>query len=750
MTADRTREPANTAGSARPRARTTARIVPILGGSAAAAVMGLSQILAVGFLSVIALGHDALAAGVVASCITGTLGALVVALISRAPGEICGPRTSISVIYAALCADLVTRAGPQVNFAEVWAALAIAVIIMGVFQIIAGWIRLGEAIKFMPYPVNAGFVTGIGLVIVWSQVGPALGLEGRISNYDWRAVFAGLKPGALLVAAVAAASVWLVPLFTKRTQPMLVGLATGTLVHHIIAYAHGPELLGPILGAIVPLAAAEANVSALWGRNDAAWLLATALYVLPYAAFLALQGIMNAAVCSVLLADLTGVRANINRAVVAQGIGNILCGGLAALPIGTSPSQSVVAGRMASLAGIVPTASPALLLLALLFIAGWLAYIPVAALAGLLVTVGLGMIDKWARGLAKRVWREPRHDSPVLWNLAIVVAVAAAFFLGSVPIALLVGAVLATILLAVNLSAVTTFDSRDAANLSSTRVWPAEQAQWLARARSAIRIFRPRGGLFFGTADQLSSQLSALPPGTRYCVLDVSRLTTLDATGCQIVASGAKKLAASGVTTVIAGFSVSNPRDQALIALGLTHPNPRTHWFDDLDHALEWIEGELVRERWPDASDDAHVPLSQTPLARGLTPAELEDLQPYLTHVECPAGPLFARGDAGSSMYVVDEGAVEIRIGDTGSGKTTRLAAFGPGSIFGEIAMLNPDERTADAVCLKPTRLYELRREALDALEASSPRLYARILANLNAHLANRLVILTGTVQVQR
>jgi CRP-like cAMP-binding protein len=101
-------------------------------------------------------------------------------------------------------------------------------------------------------------------------------------------------------------------------------------------------------------------------------------------------------------------------------------------------------------------------------------------------------------------------------------------------------------------------------------------------------------------------------------------------------------------------------------------------------------------------------------------------------------------------MYVVDEGFVEIRIGEHETGMATRLAAFGPGSIFGEIAMLSSDQRTADAVCVRSTRLYELRREKLVELQARHPALYARIVANLGIHLANRLVATTGIVQAHR
>jgi len=724
--------------------------IRVISGASAIAVVGLAQLLAVGALSVTALGRDAFGAGVVAALVGGTIGALCVALIARAPGEVCGPRTSIAVIYAALCADLVARAGPQASFGEIWAALSIAVVLMGVLQAIAGWLRIGDAIKFMPYPVSIGFVTGIGLLIVWSQVGSVLGLDGRLSDYEWPDVLDQIKPAALLIAALTALTVWVYPRFAKRGQPLLAGLGIGTASYHATALLLGPEHLGPTLGTIAPVAAAAANASALWSRLTPLWLLETALYVLPYAVFLALQAIMNAAVSSVAVAEITGVRANISRTLVAQGAGNILCGALAALPLGASPSQSMPAARMKGINALVPATSYVVLLLSVLLF-GWVfAYIPVAVLAGILVTVGLGMIDRWARALAKRVVRSAGKDTHVTWNLIIVAAVAGTFFFGSVPLALFVGTVLATILLAINLSAATTFSSEAAGELASTRVWSREQAQWLTGARSAIRIFRPRGGLFFGTADQLSTRLSALGPGIRYCVLDLSKLTALDATGCQIVAASARKLSNSGITTILAGLSASNPREEALIALGLTHPDPGTQWFEDLDHALEWAETQIVKERWPHTSLFAPVPLCETPLAKGFSAAELRELQFWLRAVDVKPGTLFRRGEPGSAMYVIDQGFVEIRIGDGTEGKSTRLAAFGPGSIFGEIAMLTTDERTADAVCIEPTRLFELTREAIVDLERRAPSLHARVMANLNAHLASRLIVATSIVKAQQ
>ena len=72
---------------------------------------------------------------------------------------------------------------------------------------------------------------------------------------------------------------------------------------------------------------------------------------------------------------------------------------------------------------------------------------------------------------------------------------------------------------------------------------------------------------------------------------------------------------------------------------------------------------------------------------------------------------------------------------------------FGPGSIFGEMSMLMLQQRTADAVCVTPARLLELDRRSLHALENQSPRLYAKMMRNLNVHIASRLDLATGLLR---
>ena len=728
------------------------REIPVLralAGGVALAAISLAFVLSAGALGVTPLGSAALGAGVVAAFLTATAGGLFVTFAARVPGGVWGPIPSLAVIYAALCAHLVTRAGPHLDASSVLAALSLAVVLMGVLQIIAGWLRLVGPMRFLPYPVYAGFLTGLGLLIVWSQVGPLLGVEKSMAHYDWARLPDDMKPGALVIGLATVAAVWLAPRFTARAPPLLIGLIAGTGAHHLSALLLGNHAMGPTLRALAPEAIAPATLAAVWQRVSGSFVLDTVAQVLPYSVLLAAQGTMTTKLTAAALSEATGEPSNLNRAVVAEGLGNVLCGALAGLPLGPGVSQSMAAVRMTDVYRVAPAVSCVLLLIVVTLFGGALGYVPVAVLAGLLVTVGVGLINTWTRGLARSVARDRKARSEIRWNLAIVAAVAAAFFFGGAPVALGVGAILAMILLAVSLSSATQFDTLEGGALSSRRVWPHPQAQWLAKARSSVRVLRPRGGLFFGTAELLAARLAAFDSHVAYCVLDFSKLSTLDATGCQMVAASSKKLAAAGTTLVLAGVDAAKPADRALIDLGLSSPNPADRWFGDLDHALEWVEGELLRQRWPEAGVNAAVHLADTPLAKGLGDAELQALQPYLACIECAPGTVFFKsGDAGSALYVIDDGMVEIRIGD-GAASGKRLAAFGPGSIFGEMVMFTSGARTADAICVKPTRLFELRLDSLAELERSFPALHARVLANLTAHLAGRLIAATDVLRAQ-
>ena len=714
--------------------------------AASLAIVSLAVLVAVGTLGAGALGREHLARGVVAALVAGILGGTWVALALRAPAAITAPASSVVVIYAALAADLAARGH---DFAQVWFALSLCVVLTGVMLVFAAWMRIADAVKFLPSPVTAGFVTGIGLLVIWAQVPPLLGLESRLSTQASGALAALFRPGALATGVAAAFVAWWWP---RRKWPgpgALAALIAGTSVHHLLDAAGLAASVGPMLGPLdIPAAAAESALAAWQGARPAP-LLATVQHVLPYAAFLVLQAVMNAAVNASTAAMAMGVQPTpLDRLLRAEGFANIVCGAVGAMPVTSSAPLTVPAVRLRASHRTVVLAF--LFLLAALLLAGrLLSQVPIAALAGILVISGYSLVDKWALGLAARVWRGGwRRESQALMNLALVAAVAAAFFAGGVPVALLVGAVLAMLLLAVNLSRTTTFTVVEGPALASTRSWAPAQAERLATLRHQLVVVRPRGGLFFGTADQLERRLAELPGAVRYCIVDLSHTTTIDATACQMLAAGARRLQVRGVGLLLAGVPPSSARAADLVAQGLVTPGGTASWFEDTDHAVESVEAAQLGPAGPETADgDA---LQRSPLAAGLCPDWLLLLRDRLQLVRMAPGVLFRKDDSADSLYVVLSGRVEICVTNAETGRRTRLAAFGPGSAFGEISLLSTGRRSADALCVEETALLELRRDVFDGLGTAHPGLHAHLLRNLGVHLANRLVVATATLKAQQ
>ena len=705
------------------------------------ALLNLGFAMAVGVLVAHPLGSNALPTAVAAAATSAVVGSALVAFISRSPFEFTSPASSVAVLYAALAAELARQ--PGATFGSVWTSLSLAVVLMGVLLLISARLRLADAVRFLPAPVSAGFISGIGLLVAWSQVGPMLGISGPLKGLAVQELWAAIRPGALMVGGVAAAVFFFYGRFKLPGPANVVAVLTGMAVHHLASFA-GVDV-GPTLGSINPVTAQIATATAMLS-TPLDWVQGTLRIVLPYVAFLVLQALMSAAVVSSAAAAIAGQVVDVHRNVRAQGFANVACGLLGAMPVCTNATMTLVAAQQRSRWQEV--ASSALVLFCIVFlVGGLLAYVPIAALAGMLVMVGLSLVDRWARRLARNAVRSRGRNRLVMSNLGVVTAVVASFLFGSVPLALFIGSVLAMVLLAFNLSRATRTTVEDASRLTSMRVWPPEQAAWLAQHRCRITIVRPRGGLFFGTAEQLGRAMASVAPGQTHCIVDMEKITTLDASGCQLLSASALRLKGQGIRTLIAGFEADTPEGRTMVALGLDHP-AADDWWPDMDHALEHAEADLLRQAGMD-TEGADV-LAGTPLTNGLVDTEAARLRALLVSREVASGRLFASGDAARSMFLVERGRVEISVRNAQASKTTRLASFGRGSIFGEISLLSTGVRTADAWCVGACQLRELTRDALDSLEHADPRLHAQILRNLGVHLANRLVIATAIIEAQQ
>lgn len=719
-------------------------------GAFAATVIAIPQAMSLGLLAFAALGPAYASAGVVAALLASVVGNLVAASTHSVRCQVLGARASVTTVFAGLLTALVAHPalhpGGATDVPQVLAFAFLAVVAAGVLQVMFGLAGLGRAIKFIPYPVVAGFMNGIAVLIFASQIRPALGLAGQASLATTLAQLPELVPGSLATAAATVAAIFVGRRRFKRVPPLVCGLVAGLVVHYGIALfspAAVGALVGPLPAAMPGLDEARNMVQAVF-RADAGILLS---FVLPSALLIAVVGSLDGLLAAVVVDTVTRGRHDSNRVLVGQGLAAVAGAAFGALPAVLN-THTPVANYLAGGRTRIATLLHSFFVLAALFVLGPLfAGVPVAALAGLMMFIAYTLVDTWSRELVLRIAAGRRDRSEMAFNVLIVVMVAAAQVLLNVMIAVVVGFVASVGLLLVKLSGSPVRRKLDGGTRTSLKVRSPEARHALAPLARRIQVLELEGELFFGTADHLQSELDAMPEGTRVVILDFRRVHQIDATGARVVELLAHRAERRDVTVVLSHVRESDRRGHFLLALGLDRVIPGERWFPDLDRALEWAEDQMLqRARF---EDEAEVALSGMALFDGLEEAAVAKVASVLERRVLRGGdPVFLEGQPGDELFLIARGAVSIKVALHHEGHARRLATFTAGVMFGEMALLEGQRRSADAFAKgELVVLYALSARALEAITRDDPRLGLRIHRNIARELAARLRATSGALR---
>ena len=195
--------------------------------------------------------------------------------------------------------------------------------------------------------------------------------------------------------------------------------------------------------------------------------------------------------------------------------------------------------------------------------------VPMAVVAGLMITLGVALVDNWTTGLVGRLRRKGALREPaLLWSIATVVAVAVAeVFFGFMP-AIGVGFQLSGLLLYLGMKRSLVRSVVDGNVRPSRRVWGGEDALRVRAARQRIRVVELEGALFFGSAERMSDRVEPLAGVADVVVLDFRLVTVIDATGALLIESIARRLAARGTRVLLAGVTPQGRHGATLIAHG--------------------------------------------------------------------------------------------------------------------------------------------------------------------------------------
>ncbi|OGI07247.1 MAG: hypothetical protein A3I68_00735 [Candidatus Melainabacteria bacterium RIFCSPLOWO2_02_FULL_35_15] len=453
--------------------------------------------------------YGAMAAGIFAALFGGT------------PAQVSGPTGPMTVVTATIVAGHLGR--PELVFA--------AVILAGIFQIIFGLVKTGQLIRYVPYPVISGFMSGIGLIIIILQINPLFGLKtfgdvGQALRY-FTGITKDFNLNALLIGLLAILIIYFFPFITKKIPAPLVSLIICSLAS--VYFKLDLPRIGEIPHGLPLLKFPLISISELH-------------LILPSAISLAILGSIDSLLTSIVMDRLTGKRHHSDQEQIGQGIGNIVAGLTGGLPGAGATMRSLVnlrSGGTTHLGGIIH----GLFLLAVLLYLGPVAsLIPLSCLAGILITVGVSIIDY--KGL-KDICKIPKEDAIVMFCvLALTVFV-------DLIVAVAVGIALASVLFAKklsdqSLSTHSSFDNLEHLHEISEHI-PSE-------FRKRIYTYTFNGPLFFGEVKNFNIAIEKMKD-IKYLIIKFYNVPTIDQTGIYALEDAIEFLAKNGVKVFFVGIT---------------------------------------------------------------------------------------------------------------------------------------------------------------------------------------------------
>jgi SulP family sulfate permease len=696
-----------------------------LGGNLLGAVNGavscIATSLAAATLVFAPLGPAFLPHAVLACLVGAIAGGLIAAALSSTPVSVSSPRSAQCVVIAALVAALagdVAVPTPQL----IIALTCMATLMAGLMQIAGGIFRLGQLVRFVPYPVIAGFTHGISLILFVIYIPMVLGTSA-VPRLEWPA-WSAMVPSSIIAGAATIAVAMAVWRFWPRLPAFFLGMGTGVAVHAALA-AWAPQLT--VGAAVLDMGALPLRLEppAEWGpligalREPATW-----SQVSSYAVALAVVASVDSLLAVAIMETRHAVRSRPDRDLMAQGVANAASGALGGVSVAYSSAQVDSAYEGGARGRVASLAAPFAVLAMVAGAVYWGLAIPLAALAGVMLLMAARITDPWAFAMIRTAWQTRRNmDSGVKHSLAVYGLVALSVMLMGVIPALAIGVAASALMFLRTMNRQVVRRVSTGIALRSRRLFQPVVARMLAQRMQEVAVMELQGPLFFGTADRIVEEVSRLPASTRYVILDLARVQVLDQTAVAVVLRVAGRLRAEKRTLILSG----NPPGLFAVA-GALPPS-----FPDRDRAVEWIEERVMGEATMPVPPTVVQPSAFARLlkfdARGA-----EVLERHCPIVELAAGStIFRAGDASQELYFLLSGRVTIILGHM------RIVTFLAGNMFGDVAFVDGEPRSADAVCDTDCRVMVLSHETLAKIEAEAPELKGRVHVALALEIAARL-----------
>jgi anti-anti-sigma factor len=733
------------------KVRGTSHLKGDLAGGVTAAILTIPVSMGYGILSLASLGDQYVSYGLLAGLISAIVVPLTAVLLGADSAMMYAPRSIVAFLIGSIVAHSVARAQlPSRDPMQVLSLAFLIVFVAGFIQTLFGRFRLGGLVQYIPSPVMAGFQNAAALLILLSQVDTILGFRQHVPVPQILQHLDAVRPLTLLVGGLTALAMAQAGRLTKRIPPPILGVLVGSgLYYGLVAAGYGPAALGATVGALPSVIPTPAYVMgfATALTSAATWPLLPAL--LTGAASLAIVASLDGLLCAKTVEGVTRQKIRGSRELLRLGIGNMLAACFGGISSGVNLGASFANYKTGARGSLSVLVSAIAILLALLFLSPVIALIPRAVIAGLLVVVALQLFDRWSLRIARQmltghvVYRKSMAIDMLVIVLVATVAIAANLV---AAVAIGVGVAILSFLFRMSRSAIRRQYHADHVRSRRTRD-PALMDRLLARGREVL-VFELEGPIFFGTAEELADRVdAALAHGVTVVILDLKRVNEIDSTGARILLQIHDRVVSRHGELLVSHAPAAGRIAAFLRDMGVTAALGPGRLFDDTDRALEAAEDRLVAGE-PDAPRTTEeFPLERLDVLAGFDDGERAVLAEHLSRRTYPKGAIvFSQGDKSRELFIIASGAASVRIHLAGGHRENRLATFSAGTVFGEVALLDEEPRSATIQADEDLVCSVLTETAFETLTREHQAIAIKLLANVGRELSRRLRRANATI----
>lgn len=521
-------------------------------GGVTASIIALPLALAFGVASGVGAQaglYGAIVLGFVAACFGGT------------KVQISGPTGPMTIVTAS---TLVLFHG------DVHLLMA-AVCLTGVFQILLGMLKVGKFVKYVPYPVISGFMSGIGIIIILLQINPLLGIPPVSSPVkaitSLATIGSSFRLETFSISILALLIVFFTPKRIARLVPTpLLALLIVTAVAQLVGF-HGTTI-GAIPSGLPHF---------YWPDFSPGQISA----IVAAGMSLAVLGSIDSLLTSLVADSLTKTEHNSNRELVGQGLGNTLTAFVGGIPGAGATMRTVVnvkSGGTTRLSGILHAF---ILLGVLLGLGRFAAIVPMAVLAAILIKVGLDIVDY---RFIKIIRQAPKHDLAIMFTVLILTVFV------DLIMAVGVGIVLASVLLTIRVTNQVHSTISDM-EVSLDRIEGCEN--FAGGNKFNIRVVNIDGPFFFGSTTRLVGQVGEML-GTKILIINCLQVPFIDLSAFFALGEILLKLKSKGILPFIVA---SDDIKEKLMRLGISSILREDHIYTQFDKAVEHAREHVCSNR---------------------------------------------------------------------------------------------------------------------------------------------------------